>query len=133
MHRYHMNCTTTLRHSMALLLLLLSATGVHAQESIITVSQNASLTRSATLGGRAGVVFRAKTGDLVISSNIKSDPQPQAVKRGDGYEYELVVDISGGSNRRIFTIAKHGTTFNQKTGKLRLLPNQQIFPQRRTG
>lgn len=99
----------------------------NAQE-MITVSPNSAMTQNvSTLNGKAGVVFLANTNDMVITSDIDKDPQsPKAIKVGNQYRYEMVIDISAGDTR-IFTVTKYGTTNSYKTGKIKLFSNEQIY------
>ena len=110
------------------MVILLCTMGVtsYAQE-MITITQNAEKTRNvSTLAGKAGVEFVASSNDLVISTSIKKDPQrPKAVKRGDKYYYELIIDISESKFRK-FTVTKDGTTYSQKTDKIILSANQVL-------
>jgi len=108
-------------------LLCLCTLTAHAQQ-MITISQNSSLTRNvASLNGKAGVVFVANSNDMVITTNLNKDPQsPKAVKVGNMYHYEMVLDITG-SSARFFTVTKYGTTNSQKTGKVMLTANKQIY------
>lgn len=109
-------------------LMVLCCMAVQAQQ-MITVTQNAAKTRNvSTLNGKAGVVFVANSDDMVITTSINKDPQsPKAVKTADGlYRYEMVIDISG-SSARYFTVAKYGTTNSQKTDKVMLSPDKQLY------
>lgn len=108
-------------------LLVISHFTAYAQQ-MITISQNTGKTRSiSTLNDKAGVVFVANSNDMVITTNIDKDPQsPKAIKDGSQYRYEFVIDISG-SDRRIFTVSKYGTTNRQKTDKIRLIRNKQLY------
>lgn len=97
-------------------------------QQMITISQNAAMTQNlGSLNGKAGVVFLAKSNDMVITTSINKDSQsPKAIKAGNQYRYEFVIDISS-SNARYFTVTKYGTTNSQKTGKIILAPNKQFF------
>lgn len=108
-------------------LLIIGSLTAYAQQ-MITISQNAAMTQNlSTLNGKAGVVFLANSNDMVITTSINKDPQsPKAVKAGNQYRYELVIDISA-SNARYFTITKYGTTNSQKTGKIILTPNKLLY------
>lgn len=108
-------------------ILFFSCVSVHSQQ-MITISQNAAMTQNvATLEGKAGVVFVANSDDMVITTNINKDPQsPKAVKNGKVYRYEMVLDISG-TKARYFTVTKYGTTNSQKTGKIMLSANKQLY------
>ena len=99
-------------------LLIISSLTAYAQQ-MITISQNAAMTQNLSkLNGKAGVVFLANSNDMVITTSINKDPQsPKAIKAGNQYRYELVIDISA-SNARYFTVTKYGTTNSQKTGKI---------------
>lgn len=98
----------------------------NAQE-MITVSPNSAMTQNVpTLNGKAGVVFLANTNDMVIISSINKDPQPKAVKDGNQYRYEMVIDISA-SDRRDFIVSKYGTTNSYKIEKITLYPNKKIY------
>ncbi len=102
--------------------------GTARAQQMITVSQNAAMTQNVTtLNGKAGVIFVANSDDMVITTSINKDPQsPKAVKVGNQFRYEMIIDISG-SNDRYFTIAKYGTTNRYKTGKIALSANKQLF------
>ena len=108
-------------------LLIISSLTAYAQQ-MITISQNAAMTQNLSkLNGKAGVVFLANSNDMVITTSINKDPQsPKAIKAGNQYRYELVIDISA-SNARYFTVTKYGTTNSQKTGKIILPPNKQLY------
>ena len=108
-------------------LLVLGSTTSYAQQ-MLTVSQDAAMTQNvSSLNGKAGVVFVANSDDMVITTNINKDPQsPKAVKAGNQYRYEMVIDITG-SSARYFTVTKYGTTNSQKTGKIILSPNKQLY------
>ena len=97
-------------------------------QQMITISPDISKTQNiSTLNGKASIVFVANSNDMVITSNIDKDPQsPKAVKSGNTYHYEMIIDISGGSNGRYFTITKYGTTNSCKTDKITLIPNKQL-------
>lgn len=97
-------------------------------QQMITISQNAAMTKNlSTLNGKASVLFVANSDDMVVTSNINKDPQsPKAVKVGNMYYYEMIIDISGG-NRRDFTVTKYKTTNSYKISKVQLSPNQQLF------
>lgn len=108
-------------------LMVICSVTTRAQQ-MITISQNASMTQNiTTLNGKAGVVFVANSDDMVITTNINKDPQsPKAIKAGNLYRYEMEIDISG-SSFRTFTVAKYGTTNSQKTDKVKLIPNKQLY------
>lgn len=97
-------------------------------QQMITVSPNAAMTQNiSTLNGKASVIFLANSNDMVITTNINKDPQsPKAVKNGNQYRYEMVIDISG-SNVRFFTVTKYGTTNSHKMDKIVLSPNKRIY------
>ena len=111
----------------ALCVVFLCCALAHAQQ-MITISQNASMTKNVTsLNGKAGVVFVANSNDMVITTNINKDPQsPKAVKNGRVYRYEMILDISG-TSARYFTVTKYGTTNSQKTAKIMLSANKQLY------
>lgn len=93
---------------------------VSAQESMITISKDSRLSKEEQLEGKAAVVFISKSEELVISTTVNKDPicdTPQ--KTAQGFEYRMVLDISGGRDR-IFNISKKGTTFSEKTGQILL-------------
>ena len=114
---------------MVLCLLIILWDGAVQAQQMITVSQNAAMTQNVTtLNGKAGVVFIANSDDMVITTNINKDPQsPKAVKVGKKYRYDFIIDITSGSNTRIFTVAKYGTTNSQKTDKIMLSANKQLY------
>lgn len=98
----------------------------NAQESIITISKDFRLSKEEALEGKAAIVFMSASGDLVISSTITKDPVcDMPVMTNKGYEYKMVLDISGGRDR-VFNISKKGTTFSIKTGQVLLEANKCI-------
>ena len=98
----------------------------HAQESIITISKDSRLSKDESLGGKAAIVFMSASEDLVISSTITKDPVCEIpVMTNKGYEYKMILDISGGRDR-VFNISKKGTTFTIKTGQVLLEANKCI-------
>lgn len=109
------------------ILLVIGSATAYAQQ-MLTVSQNAAMTQNVgSLNGKASVVFVANSNDMVITSSINKDPQsPKAIKAGNQFRYEMIIDISG-SNARYFTITKYGTTNSHKTGKVILSPNKQLY------
>ena len=111
----------------ALALIIFYCMATDAQE-MITISQNTSMTQNvATLKGKAEVIFLANSNDMVITTNINKDPQsPKAIKSGNSYRYEMIIDISEGAVR-FFTVTKYGTTNSQKTGKIELSANKQLY------
>lgn len=112
-----------------LLLLALAAFTMPAaaQQSMVTVSKDARLTKAAKLGGKAGVVFMSKSADLVINTTVNKDPvSGSPEKRGAMYEYTMVLDISGGRDR-VFTVTKRGTTMSEKTGQVLLRPDEYVY------
>lgn len=112
----------------AICLMAIFCIATNAQE-MITVSKNSAMTQQnvSTLNGKASVVFLANTNDMVITSSIKQDPQsPKAIKVGNQYRYEMVIDISG-SSRRDFTVAKYGTTNSYEIKQTKLNSNEQIY------
>lgn len=113
---------------MVLCLLIILWDGAVQAQQMITVSQNAAMTQNVTtLNGKAGVIFIANSDDMVITTNINKDPQsPKAVKVGKKYRYDFIIDITSSSNR-IFTVAKYGTTNSQKTDKIMLSANKQLY------
>lgn len=100
---------------------------VRAQQ-MITISQNTAMTRNInTLNGKVSVIFMANSDDMVITTNINKDPQsPKAVKIGNMYQYEMILDISG-TKARYFTVTKYGTTNSQKTGKIMMSADKQLY------
>ena len=113
--------------SSAVALLVMTAYG----QGTITVSPNAAKTRNnvSALGGKASVLFSAKTDDIVITTNINKDPKsPKPVKVGALYQYELLIDVAGGTARRDFTVTKYGkSNFSAKVDRIQLKANQQLF------
>lgn len=98
-----------------------------AQQSMITVTKDSRLTKTADLNGKAGVVFLSKSSDLVINTSVRKDPYCNTPeKSGDIYQYTLLLDISGGRDR-IFTITKQGTTISEKTGQVLLKGNEYVY------
>ena len=98
----------------------------NAQESIITISKDSRLSKEEALGGKAAIIFMSASGDLVISSTVTKDPVcDMPVMTNKGYEYKMVLDISGGRDR-VFNISKKGTTFSIKTGQVLLEANKCI-------
>ncbi len=98
-----------------------------AQSSMISVSRDARLNRTAQLGGKAGVLFHSKSPDLVISTTVNSDPKvtmPKALGN-NVYEYEMLLDISGATDR-VFKISKKGSVISTKTGQVLLKANAYV-------
>ena len=98
-----------------------------AQSSMISVSRDARLNRTAQLGGKAGVLFHSKSPDLVISTTVNSDPKvtmPKALGN-NVYEYEMLLDVSGAAGR-VFKVSKKGTVISTKTGQVLLKRNAYI-------
>ena len=98
-----------------------------AQSSMIDVSRDVRLSRTAQLGGKAGVLFHSKSPDLVISTTVNSDPKvtmPKALGN-NVYEYEMLLDVSGAADR-VFKVSKKGTVISTKTGQVLLKRNAYI-------
>mgnify|MGYP002516168309 CR=1 FL=1 len=98
-----------------------------AQSSMISVSRDARLNRTAQLGGKAGVLFHSKSSDLVISTTVNSDPKvtmPKALGN-NVYEYEMLLDVSGAADR-VFKVSKKGTVISTKTGQVLLKANAYV-------
>lgn len=98
-----------------------------AQSSMISVSRDARLNRTAPLGGKAGVLFHSKSPDLVISTTVNSDPKvtmPKALGN-NVYEYEMLLDVSGAADR-VFKVSKKGTVISTKTGQVLLKANAYV-------
>ena len=98
-----------------------------AQSSMISVSRDARLNRTAQLGGKAGVLFYSKSPDLVISTTVNSDPKvtmPKALGN-NVYEYEMLLDVTGAADR-VFKVSKKGTVISTKTGQVLLKRNAYI-------
>ena len=98
-----------------------------AQSSMISVSRDARLNRTAQLGGKAGVLFYSKSPDLVISTTVNSDPKvtmPKALGN-NVYEYEMLLDVSGAADR-VFKVSKKGTVISTKTGQVLLKANAYV-------
>ena len=98
-----------------------------AQSSMISVSRDARLNRTAQLGGKAGVLFHSKSPDLVISTTVNSDPKvtmPKALGN-NVYEYEMLLDVSGAADR-VFKVSKKGTVISTKTGQVLLKANAYV-------
>ena len=98
-----------------------------AQSSMISVSRDARLNRTAQLGGKAGVLFYSKSPDLVISTTVNSDPKVTMPKvlGNNVYEYEMLLDVSGAADR-VFKVSKKGTVISTKTGQVLLRRNAYI-------
>lgn len=100
---------------------------VFAQSSMISVSRDARLNRTAQLGGKAGVLFHSKSPDLVISTTVNSDPKvtmPKALGN-NLYEYEMLLDISAATDR-VFKVSKKGSVISTKTGQVLLKANAYV-------
>lgn len=98
-----------------------------AQSSMISVSRDARLNRTAQLGGKAGVLFHSKSPDLVISTTVNSDPKvtmPKALGN-NVYEYEMLLDVSGAADR-VFKVSKKGSVISTKTGQVLLKANAYV-------
>lgn len=111
----------------SLLLCILFCVVALAQSSMIDVSRDVRLNRTAQLGGKAGVLFHSKSPDLVISTTVNSDSKvtlPKALGN-NVYEYEMLLDISGATDR-VFKISKKGTVISTKTGQVLLKANAYV-------
>ena len=100
---------------------------VFAQSSMISISRDARLNRTAQLGGKAGVLFHSKSPDLVISTTVNSDPKvtmPKALGN-NVYEYEMLLDVSGAADR-VFKVSKKGSVISTKTGQVLLKANAYV-------
>ena len=98
-----------------------------AQSSMISVSRDVRLNRTAQLGGKAGVLFHSKSPDLVISTTVNSDPKvtmPKALGN-NVYEYEMLLDVSGAADR-VFKVSKKGSVISTKTGQVLLKANAYV-------
>ena len=98
-----------------------------AQSSMIDVSRDVRLNRTAQLAGKAGVLFHSKSPDLVISTTVNSDPKvtmPKALGN-NVYEYEMLLDVSGAADR-VFKVSKKGTVISTKTGQVLLKANAYV-------
>ena len=98
-----------------------------AQSSMIDVSRDVRLNRTAQLGGRSGVLFHSKSPDLVISTTVNSDPKvtmPKALGN-NLYEYEMLLDISAATDR-VFKVSKKGSVISTKTGQVLLKANAYV-------
>ena len=98
-----------------------------AQSSMMDVSRDARLNRTAQLGGKAGVLFHSKSPDLVISTTVNSDPKvtmPKALGN-NVYEYEMLLDVSGAADR-VFKVSKKGSVISTKTGQVLLKANAYV-------
>ncbi len=96
-------------------------------QSMISVSRDARLNRTAPLGGKAGVLFHSKSPDLVISTTVNSDPKvtmPKALGN-NVYEYEMLLDVSGAADR-VFKVSKKGSVISTKTGQVLLKANAYV-------
>lgn len=111
-----------------LLILALMTMGIFSPavaQSVVTIQKGAVVTHPNGQEGKGTVVFMSHSAELVITSSVKDDPvceEPVRVK--DGYEYRMECDISGGSDKRVFTIALKGTTIMEKTGQVQLFKNK---------
>ena len=115
------------QHIVSLLFSLLFSVAAIAQSSMMDVSRDARLNRTAQLGGKAGVLFHSKSPDLVIATTVNSDPKvtmPKALGN-NVYEYEMLLDISGATDR-VFKISKKGTVISTKTGQVLLKANAYV-------
>ena len=115
------------QHIVSLLFSLLFSVVAIAQSSMMDVSRDARLNRTAQLGGKAGVLFHSKSPDLVIATTVNSDPKvtmPKALGN-NVYEYEMLLDISGATDR-VFKISKKGTVISTKTGQVLLKANAYV-------
>ena len=111
----------------SLILCILFSVVSLAQSSMISVSRDARLNRTAQLGGKAGVLFHSKSPDLVISTTVNSDPKvtmPKALGN-NVYEYEMLLDVSGAADR-VFKVSKKGTVISTKTGQVLLKANAYV-------
>lgn len=111
----------------SLFLCILFSVAALAQSSMISVSRDARLNRTAQLGGKAGVLFHSKSSDLVISTTVNSDPKvtmPKALGN-NVYEYEMLLDVSGAADR-VFKVSKKGTVISTKTGQVLLKANAYV-------
>lgn len=111
----------------SLILCILFSVVSLAQSSMISVSRDARLNRTAQLGGKAGVLFHSKSPDLVISTTVNSDPKvtmPKALGN-NVYEYEMLLDVSGAADR-VFKVSKKGTVMSTKTGQVLLKANAYV-------
>lgn len=98
-----------------------------AQSSMISISRDVRLNRTAQLGGRSGVLFHSKSPDLVISTTVNSDPKvtmPKALGN-NVYEYEMLLDVSGAADR-VFKVSKKGSVISTKTGQVLLKANAYV-------
>lgn len=110
-----------------LLFLLVAGMPCSAQQSLMTVTKDARLTKQAQLGGKAGVVFVSESADLVINTSVNSDPvSGSPVKKGDKYEYTMTIDVSKARDR-VFTVTKRGTAISEKTGQVILRPDELVY------
>lgn len=111
----------------SLFLFILFCVVALAQSSMIDVSRDVRLNRTAQLGGKAGVLFHSKSPDLVISTTVNSDPKvtmPKALGN-NVYEYEMLLDINGATDR-VFKISKKGSVISTKTGQVLLKANAYV-------
>lgn len=111
----------------SLFLFILFCVVALAQSSMIDVSRDVRLNRTAQLAGKAGVLFHSKSSDLVISTTVNSDPKvtmPKALGN-NVYEYEMLLDINGATDR-VFKISKKGSVISTKTGQVLLKANAYV-------
>ena len=111
----------------SLLLFILFCVVALAQSSMIDVSRDVRLNRTAQLAGKAGVLFHSKSSDLVISTTVNSDPKvtmPKALGN-NVYEYEMLLDVSGAADR-VFKVSKKGSVISTKTGQVLLKANAYV-------
>ena len=91
---------------------------------MISISRDARLNRSVQLGGKAGVLFYSKASDLVISTTVNKDHVVSTPRiSGNMYVYEMVLDISKGTDR-VFKVSKKGSVISEKTGQVLLKANE---------
>lgn len=108
-------------------ILALMSCSIGMAQSMITISKDTRLTKSAKLDGKAGVIFMSKANDLVISSTIQKDQVAEKpLKVGNHYEYEMQIDVS--ENRdRVFNVSQRGTAIGEKTGQVLLRPDEYVY------
>ena len=110
---------------LALLAFLSVAWGeAEAQNVFMMVDEQVERQQNVNLGGKASGVFVSSMGDLVITSNKKSDEFTQR-KVGNMYEYEVLVDVADGD--RTFKVMRKNTALTAEIKKIFRKKNQRYY------
>lgn len=104
--------------------LLLWMGGIQAQNVFMTIDEQVDMQRNVNLQGQASAVFVSSMGDLVITSNKKSDTFTQR-QTGNTYEYEVRVDVSDGD--RTFKVMRKNTALTAEIKKIFRKKNQRYY------